>query len=373
MSVINCDVLVVGAGPAGSVAALYCSRHGLKTILIEKTRGIGQHMRPRIDSSPEAGLTKILKELDLKTENRVFTSTWYSPSGSSFTLHSKKGEYYFKRGPDPDSFECSTVRKAIKFGCMLLDGVKVKNLHEAGERFDQVTLLRDNEVIVITPKLLIAADGGHSLFHAYLNKTLISTRVAFGVTGKDFGHPDTSEISFDASLAPGGYFYIVTSPGGLSSAGIVVDSLKMQRSAHSYFNSFLTRNPKIAQRLTSILNNYEGSGEIFDLAAYRTKNCLFVGDAAGLIDPLFGYGMMPAIVSAYYASKYSRDAIKTDDFQILQDYDTFIRHQFPKRVSHLYRKVFDTLDNGEFELIIDLLNELQSKTDIDKLLCLVDS
>jgi flavin-dependent dehydrogenase len=82
---------------------------------------------------------------------------------------------------------------------------------------------------------------------------------------------------------------------------------------------------------------------------------------------------MPAIVSAYSASKYAVDAIKTNDLPFLREYDTYIRQQFSKRVSYLYRKVFDSLDNGDLELITDLLNELQSKTDIDKLLCLVDS
>lgn len=38
---IECDVLVVGAGPASSVAALYCSKHGLKTVLIERDDKIG--------------------------------------------------------------------------------------------------------------------------------------------------------------------------------------------------------------------------------------------------------------------------------------------------------------------------------------------
>jgi len=372
MSAIECDVLVVGAGPAGAVAALSCSRHGLKTVLIEKNTGIGQTTGTRIDASPDVGLTKIVKELELKTENLVFTSTWYSPAGSSFTLHSNVGEYYFKRGPDRDSFECSTVHQAIKSGALFLGGVNVAKLHEEGERIAQVTLVRDDDVMVITPKLLIAADGGRSIFHTYFDKKPVSIRRAFGVTGKDFGYPDTSEIYFDAALAPGGYFYIVTTPRGLSSAGIVVDSLKMDRTAYSYFTDYLTKNPEIAQRLTIRLNNFEGCGEIFDLTAYTIKNCLIVGDAAGLIDPFLGYGMMPAIVSAYCASSYAGDALKANDLQILREYDACIRHQFSKRASHLYRKVFESLGNEEFELIIDLLNELQNKIDIDKLLCLLD-
>ena len=112
--VIECDVLVVGAGPAGSVAALYRSKHGLNTVLIERDNKIGAHTNTRIDSSPDFELTEIIKEIGLETENLVYKSKWHSPSGNSFTLHSKTGEYYFKREPDTDSFECSNVSKAIK-------------------------------------------------------------------------------------------------------------------------------------------------------------------------------------------------------------------------------------------------------------------
>jgi flavin-dependent dehydrogenase len=40
---IECEVLVVGAEPAGSVAALYSAKHGLNTVLIERNNKIGAH------------------------------------------------------------------------------------------------------------------------------------------------------------------------------------------------------------------------------------------------------------------------------------------------------------------------------------------
>ena len=41
MRTIQCDVVVVGAGPGGSMAAKYCAEGGLDTILIEKKAEIG--------------------------------------------------------------------------------------------------------------------------------------------------------------------------------------------------------------------------------------------------------------------------------------------------------------------------------------------
>ena len=371
--IIECDVLVVGAGPAGSVAALYCSKHGLNTILIERNNKIGAYTSTRIDSSPDFGLTEIIKEIGLKTENLVYNSKWHSPSGSSFTLHSKTGEYYFKRGPDPDSFGCSTVSKAIKNGCKLFLDAAVKEISKDGGRFNEVTISQGAEKIVIKPEIIIAADGGDSIFHRHVNKRLLNNRVAHGVTGKDFIQPDTSEIYFDAELAPRGYFYIVTCLNGISSAGIVLDSDKMQKSAGDYFYEYLNKNPAIADKIKPITNNFVGSGEMFDLDTYQKKNLLFVGDAAGLIDPFLGYGMMPAIVSAYCAGKHSVNAINDKDYSLLNGYDAEIKQRFPKRLPHLYRKVFNSLNNEDFELLIEMVEGLQSKIDIDELLYILDS
>ena len=375
MAVINCDVLVVGAGPAGSVAALYSSKQGLNTVLIEKNNKIGAHTNTKIDSSSDFGLTEIITEMGLKTESLVYNSKWHSPSGRSFTLHSKIGEYYFKRGPDPDSFECSTVSKAIKSGCKLFRGAIVEEIKEDGKMFFEVTISSQGaEKLVIKPKIIIAADGGNSIFHQYVDKRFVNKdRIAYGVTGTYFIQPETSETCFDAELAPGGYFYIVTSLSGLSSAGIVLDSGKMQQSAVNYFYEYLNKNSKIADKLNPITNNFEGCGKIFDLDTYHNKNLLLVGDAAGLIDPLLGYGMMPAIISAYCAGEHSVNAINNNDYSLLNGYDTDIEQRFTKRLSHLYRKVFGSLDNEDFELIIEILEGLESKIDIDELLCQLDS
>jgi flavin-dependent dehydrogenase len=369
---IECDVLIVGAGPAGAVAALYCSKHGLDTILIDKNNNVGAHIMTRVDSSTDLGLTAIINELKLKTENLVYNSKWHSAFGNSFTLHSDIGEYYFKRGPDSNSFECSTVHKAVENGCTFFGRINVEQLREDGEGLSEVILSQGDKTMEVHPKIVIAADGGNSIFHRYVKKELVSTRAAYGVTGNYFAQPDTSEIYFNAALAPGGYFYIVSCPHGLSSAGIVLDSSKMNHSAHSYFYNYLSKNHKIAKRLELISNNFEGCEEIFDLDTQTHKNLLLIGNAAGLIDPFLGYGMMPAIVSAYCASKCSVDAIKNCDLSVLQNYNEYIKQHFTKDLAFLYRKVLNTLNDEDLDLIIGILNRLQRKIDIGDLLCLAD-
>ena len=170
---MECDVLVVGGGPAGSSAALYSSKQGLNTVLIERNNRIGAHTNTRIDSSPDFGLIEIVNEIGLKTENLVYNSKWHSPSGSSFTLHSKTGEYYFKRGSAPDSFECSTAYNSMKYGCELILDAKLKsvniNKNDRGKmHINEVIVSQGSDEIMIKPKIIIDATGVNSPFHSFL-------------------------------------------------------------------------------------------------------------------------------------------------------------------------------------------------------------
>jgi len=163
----------VGAGPAGSVAALYSAKHGLNTVLIERNNRIGTHTNTRIDSSPDFGLTEIINEIGLKTENLVYNSKWHSPSGRSFALHSKIGEYYFKRGSAPDSFESSTAYNSMKYGCELipdanLESVTINKKDMGNRHINEVIVSQGPHEIMINPKIIIDATGVNSPFHTFL-------------------------------------------------------------------------------------------------------------------------------------------------------------------------------------------------------------
>ena len=367
--VIECDVLVVGAGPAGAVAALYCAKNGLDTVLIEKNRGIGKHTKTKIDASPADEVTEIINELKLKTENLVHKSRWYSPDGNSFTLYSEIGEYYFKRGPDADSFECSTVDKALGEGCKLFINSTVKEVIKDRNKFERVVILNQAKETTVKPKIIIAADGRNSFFHRFVEKKIIKKKiVGYGVTGVNFVNPDVSEIYFDAELAPGGYFYMVTSLSGFSSAAIVLEESRLTRSVRTYFDEFISKNPEVQDKIKSSNSSFSGYGCIFRLPEHVSGNLIFVGNAGGLIDPFMGYGMMPAIVSGYYAGKYSVEAISKDDLSLLENYEMEVRKRFDNKSVYFYRRIFESLDNEDLNLVLKMTNQLDGRIDVDRFL-----
>ncbi|HEX58897.1 MAG TPA: NAD(P)/FAD-dependent oxidoreductase [Methanomicrobia archaeon] len=372
---MECDVLVVGAGPAGAVAALYCSKNGLDTVLVEKNREVGLHAGRRLDSSPDTNfeLSKIVKELKLRTEHYVRTSKWFHlPSARFFVLNSEAGEYYFKRGYDENSFERSTVASALDHGCKLLLNTEVKQVrHDDGKDCKVLLQLRrggeTEKAQIIKPKVIIAADGCHSSLHKHLNLKKRVYRVGriFGVTGEGFSDDGSSEVYFDANAIPGGYFYILTAKSGLSTAAIVMPG---EIDPKKRFYAFVSKN--MHDRIRHVENEFSGGAVIFKLNRLRRGNVLFVGDAAGLIDPLLGYGMAPAIISSYLAARCCVDAVRGDDLNIgsLKRYEKEAEVRFKRVLAYLLRGIFEALDDEYLELVFDMMEEMQRRgVDFDKL------
>jgi digeranylgeranylglycerophospholipid reductase len=362
-------VLVVGGGPAGTITSLICANHGLNTVLLEKNSEIGQHTKTKLDASADNELKKIIDELDLKTENEVYSSKWHPPSGNFFLLKSSSPEYFFKRGPENDSFEATTAKRAHDSGCEILLNSKIERVKEVEKRIGTIVVKKGNKTIQLKPKIIVAADGANSLFHKFVFKRSENRKkVGYGVTGKGFSDIDTSNVYFNAESIPGGYFYLITGKSGVSSGSIVLDSLHMKHSAKRYFETFLKENKSLAEKLKTSTNYFGGDGPIFDIDRYVSKNLIFVGDAAGLIDPFFGYGMASAIISGYYAGSIINDTLADNNFDLLQKYDQTIKEKFNKRLSYLYQRVFESLNNDDLDMISEILNELNRKTDIDVIL-----
>ena|GEM_PF-1151503 len=369
-------MLVVGAGPAGAVAALYCSKSGLDTVLVEKNRKVGLHAGKRLDSSPDTNfeLSKIVKELKLHTEHYVRTSKWFHlPSARFFVLNSEMGEYYFKRGSDDDSFEHSTVALALDHGCKLLLGTEIERLRYGNGPDSYEVLLRlrgeagVKEEQIIRPKVIIAADGCRSSLHTHLNLKKRVYRIGriFGVTGEGFSEDGSSEVYFDASAIPGGYFYILTARSGLSTAAIVMPG---EADVKRRFYVFVSKN--MPDRIKRVENEFSGSATIFRLSRLRKGNVLFVGDAAGLIDPLLGYGMAPAIISSYLAARCCVNALQEErvDISLLRTYEKEAKKKFCGRLAFILRNIFEALDNEDLKFVFEITDELQEKgVDIGKL------
>jgi flavin-dependent dehydrogenase len=366
---LECDVLVVGAGPAGASAAYFCAKEGLETVLIEKNKSVGEHTAVKIDSSPNIDIERIIREYDLPIKNHVKLSKWHTPSGNFFTLKSDSGEFYFQRGKHEDSYENIVSRKALENDAQLITGVNDIKVEEK-DIFEKVRIKSINGSITIKPKVIIAADGGNSFFHKFVKKEVLRILAGYGISGYDFTSPDYSNIYLNSELLPGGYFYVVTCPDGLSSAGAVVNKSKIKGNIKEHFEKFVRSNDSFSDLPMRSINYFSGFGYIFRIEKHYFKNLLFVGDAGGFIDPLLGYGMTPAILSSYLAYEVIKEGLEGSHrpLDFLSRYENVVEECMNWDSYYQYREIFECMENKDFEWLIDFLNRLQEKIDLNRLI-----
>lgn len=310
------DVVVIGAGPAGSITAYHCAKAGLKTALIEK------HKLPR--DKPCAGglLQKGIKHLPFRIPERIIEQhirgyVFHSPGSRTIYFRSPEAiEVTVKR----KKFDHFLTQQAEQAGC----NVYTKNrLEKAGIRGDHVACQVAGKARgsrVFKTRLLVGANGVTS---TVAKTTGIRRRRAehplslcltanIDVGEKEFErhlHPDMSEFYF--SDIPYGYGWLFPHRESISvGVGGRLGEVKIDQAFNQHYNRIITEKklrPKTGFRKQAHMVPVGGVGR-----EIVTDRVILVGDAAGFADPLTGEGLSSAILSGKIAAQTCIGALEKD-------------------------------------------------------------
>lgn len=283
------DVIIVGAGPAGSTVAYRLARDGVRVLLLDKARF------PR-DKPCGAGVTvRALRELPFDIQPVVECAVDHI----EFSFRGHRG---VRRGGHR-LLACMTQRRlldqflveqAVGAGATFRDGVRVSEISERGVCIDGKR---------IAAELLIGADGVNGASARSLG--LGGSNVYAVALEGDLPHGRVSDpnrwqgmMKLELGTILGGYSWIFpkgdhfnVGVGGWNSEG---PRLRGQFKAFCHRHRFDTAAVENLRGYRLVARR-PGS----TLAGMRT---LLVGDAAGLIDPLLGDGLSAAFISARLAS-----------------------------------------------------------------------
>jgi geranylgeranyl reductase family protein len=288
------DAVVVGAGPAGSVAAYHLAAGGASVLLLDKARF------PR-DKPCGGGLTvRALRELpfsvDPVVEDRVDCFEIRFRYGRSFTRKSNRPLAVMTQRRRLDDF---LARRAADAGADFRDGVKVADLAECDHG---VRLTVDGEPV--GAKALIGADGVNGIVAR-----------AFGIDMQHrFGVALEGNLAYGAGPTPARYagrmvLELGSIPGGY---GWV-----FPKGDHVNFGvgGWDREGPLLRAHLRDLCDAHGvDQNALTDVRGYRLPmrrpdgplaraRVTLIGDAAGLVDPVSGDGMYEAFVSARLAAK----------------------------------------------------------------------
>lgn len=302
MSYSRFDVIVSGAGPAGSTAARECAARGLRTLLLEKAEF------PR--DKPCGGGVNVrsarLLPFDLgSVVERTIYGLYVSVHGSSgFELRSGKPLSYLTQRRNLDSL---LARQAIYSGATLKERAPVRQVEREGSRW-LVTAGGDS----YRGNVLIAADGANGPTAQLADLTLARWK---GIALEGNITPNRRQLerwedtfAVDVGGVPGGYGWLF--PKG--------DHLNIG------VGGWGTVGPSIRDKLERVTGIYGfDSSQFWGLRGHPLpvrkpgsrlvgERVLAVGDAAGLVDPLTGEGIYSAIWSGIAAARHVADMINGD-------------------------------------------------------------
>ncbi|MBI1731381.1 MAG: NAD(P)/FAD-dependent oxidoreductase [Gammaproteobacteria bacterium] len=275
------DLIVVGAGFAGSACARNAAAHGLRTMILERnswparrvhTTGIlVRELAEQWD--PPARLTRRIENVRL-----------YGPGGRSLDLHSPG--YYFL-ATDTEALSEWHRRQAIDAGAALRFGCPFRNGREAGD----VHLINDGD---LRTRYLVGADGARSSVAAHFGMGR-NRQFLFGVEAElpplPELDPSALHVFIDGELAPGYIGWVVP---GVNTTQIGVGSrLPSQLDLRAFMGRVETLLKLALPRHTAIRSGAIPCGGI--VPDWHGPNLLLLGDAAGTVSPLTGGGIHPAV------------------------------------------------------------------------------
>ena len=326
----NYDLIIVGAGPAGTCAALYAARAGLKTVLLEKET----FPRDKICGDALSGKSiGILRDLDLldkikqlpgATINHV---TFSSPNHASFKVDMRETQL-------KDSVKGFVIRRHVFDQFMFQQAQAV--IDNCVENFTVTELLyNDRSVCGVIGK---DAQGKQIEFHGNIvlgadgYKSIVAQKV--GVYEHDPKHwvvalrqyyknvanlNDQIELHFIDEVIPG-YFWIFPVDNGYANVGIGMLHEYIKRNKVDLKQSLenAIRSPHFSDRFLKAEPMEKPAGWNLPVGSKRRKcygkGFLLLGDAAGLIDPFTGEGIGNAMYSARHAIQTAQAALQAKDY-----------------------------------------------------------
>jgi geranylgeranyl reductase family protein len=308
------DVLVVGAGPAGSAAAAWAARAGLDVVLADaavfpRDKTCGDGLTPRaIGEMQRLGLEDWLRAHTVNQGLRAhgFGQTlllpWPGPGKSGTGL------------PDWGSAVARTElddhlrTTAIKAGAVAVDGARAVDVRREGDRVGAVVFKTEAGPVEIACKRLVVADGVRSPLGKVLGREWHRDTV-YGVAGRSYIASEMSDdpwISSHLELrgegGPNGKGPVLSGYGWIFPLGTGEVNIGVGTLATSKRPANVAIKPLMAFYAEQRREEFKLSGELRmptsallpmggAVSNVAGPNWALIGDAAACVNPLNGEGI----------------------------------------------------------------------------------
>lgn len=345
------DIVVVGAGPAGSMAARYAATQGVSVLMLEKDRDVGYPVRCG-EAVSRAGIEEFIPSDPKFIASYINKFSFIAPDDTEVVLGFDDAGYILERR----IFDYELAKSAAAEGAVILTRAYVNGLIIEDDIVKGVKYEYNGEQHEVRSKVVIAADGVESRVGRWAGlKTMVDFRdmeccTQVTAAGIDVD-PNTLFFYFGEEYAPQGYFWVFPKGNKTANIGLGISGLAgRKRSAASYLNHFMEKFYPEAPVLTRIAG---GVPSVVTLDKISAPGIILVGDAARQVNPLSGGGIASGMIGGSIGGRIAGESVKKLYPDHLLTYDKAWHDRLGKR-----HEVFDRIKNGIYNFSDKKFNSL---------------
>lgn len=342
------DVIVVGAGPAGTSIAKNLADEGLDVLVLEKREEIGAPKR-----CGEGLSSNSAKKLNLDIPKRCIAqkingAIVYAPNGEKLTVEFGKDTSGLVL--ERKLFDKWLAEEAARAGSDILTKSPATGLLQNNKGVKANIMMEGEQKL--ESKMVVAADGFESkimrMAGIKTNKSpdLVDSGYQYEMSNLDLEDENKIVLYFGNKLAPRGYTWIFPKGKDRANVGIGISATHKKKTAKAYLDSFIEKY-KING---SILEVNAGAIPVGGLMKNMVSdNLLGIGDAVNQVNAIHGGGIGESIKASRIASKVIKKGIEQNDTskKTLKEYNKI---WWEKRGNQLrkvekVREIFERLDD----------------------------
>lgn len=354
------DVIVVGGGPAGTMAAWYAAEGGASVLLLEKDRDLGLPVRCA-EACGRKSLDRFLDPDPRWIAHRLDGVEFVAPDGTSLTVNTDEVGYILNRR----TFDQELGRRAALAGAQIVTRAYVNGLLLKDGNVEGVQVQFPDGARQVSSKIVIGADGIESRVGRWAGMrthfALKDLESCYQMTlGGVSVNPEYVRCHFGEDVAPGGYAWVFPKGHDVANVGLGIAADQADGvQAKVWLERFVDRHFPEASVLACVAGGVPAAKPFKKI---HGAGVLLAGDAAAHSNPLTGGGIINAMAAGKLAGEVASRCIRKGRWSEadLAEYTMLWEERWGEEQRRFYRikEVVHRLTNDTFNKAAHILAKL---------------
>ncbi|MFH1394022.1 MAG: NAD(P)/FAD-dependent oxidoreductase [Candidatus Micrarchaeota archaeon] len=366
----NYDMIIIGAGPAGSTMARVAAQGGMDVLVVDKRKELGIPVRCGEGLGEREVVAQDLEIPKQCISTDIVGAKVIAPNGKSIVWKdSTTTGWVLER----KFFDKWLAGLAVEKGAKIHSYTRATDLIMEGGKIAGVNLSHGGrEPYQAYAPLIVSAEGMESMIarKAGFNTVhqLYDVDTCYQYEMKEYNHENLIELYFGNDIAPRGYVWIFPKGKKRANVGIGIGGLLSNGDKNGIpgadpkvlLDRFIKNNEQLKD--ASTLMDFGGVISVgAPINEFVRDNFLVVGTAAKQVDPIHGGGIALAMEAGILAAGVALDAHSKKDYskEILMPYQKQWKETAGKKVAKrlMLRKVMEKVSDDDLNHIFNTITD----------------